>query len=353
LQCLEAAGALAERNETARRYLAAAQARPDRLLAAEIEERLAAWEQVDEDPAWAAARQAIEAHPFRDGVRDALHFTHDEQWVAWRELAAIEDDPEVDAYLRGLAPPGMVYIPPGTFLMGGGDDDPGAQDNEKPQHEVWLAGYYIDRYPVTNARYRAFIEAGGYETRAYWTEVGWEWKGDRRAPYFWDDETKNGPEQPVVGVSWYEAVAYARWAGKALPAEPQWEKAAGWDPEEKRMRLYPWGDEWDAAKRSTTSGSWPPVGEISPGRFNYYGVSDMAAIYVWCSSKFQSYPYACDDGREDLAGTGARVQRGGGYTDNDRDYRARCAFRNRSDPRFWDGYGGMRCVLPHACVSEF
>ena len=219
----------AERIEMLRRYLAAVRTWQDRTLTADLELRLAAAERPGEElPGWWAQRATIESHPFREGVRDALHFTAQAQWQAWDALAKMEESPDVDDYLRGLAPPEMVYIPPGAFLMGSGDDDPEARANEKPQHAVWLRGYYIDKYPVTNAQYRQFVEAGGYEKREYWTDAGWAQKEREnwREPRNWNDNRFQGERKPVVGVSWYEAVAYSQWAGKSLPAEPQWEKAA-------------------------------------------------------------------------------------------------------------------------------
>ena len=98
----------------------------------------------------------------------------------------------------------------------------------------------MDIYEVTNAQFRKFIEENGYTSESYWSEAGWQWVKDqeRRQPSYWDNEAVNQPEQPVVGVTWYEADAYCRWAGKELPTDAQWEKACrGPDG-----RLYPWGD---------------------------------------------------------------------------------------------------------------
>lgn len=124
----------------------------------------------------------------------------------------------------------MVLIPAGEFLMGSDKTrDKDARDNELPQHSVYLPDYYISRTPVTNAQYARFIEDGGYKRRELWTELGWKWWKEKEKwtqPHYWMDERWNQSDCPVVGVSWYEAVAYARWAGGTLPTEQEWEKAA-------------------------------------------------------------------------------------------------------------------------------
>ena len=278
-----------EQVRAARAYLAAV-GETNQLLATEIEARLAEWvpPEVEEElwePAlsdvgeWQRLRAEIERIGFRDGVRDVLHFAPGEkgetQLAAWWELAEIAEDPDqaaIDEYLRGLAPEGLVYVPAGPFLMGSADDDPDAIDNEKPQHEVNLPGYYIGRYPVTNEEHAEFIAAGGYEE--YWKEAieAGRWEDGqyndylsslRGQPEYWDDENYNRPRQPVVGVSWYEAAAYCRWRGLRLPTEAEWEKAAGWDPHAGRKRKYPWGDEWeeDRGNWERKVGRATPVGE--------------------------------------------------------------------------------------------
>jgi formylglycine-generating enzyme required for sulfatase activity len=228
--------------------------------------------------------------------------------------------------------------------MGSTEEDPDADDDEKPQHEVKLPGYYIGRYPVTNAKYAAFIEAGGYETREYWTEAGWAAKESRgwTEPRYWNDENRNQPQQPVVGVSWYEAAAYCSWRGGRLPTEAEWEKAASWDPQVQQKRMYPWGNEWDENKRVYNPDSWPEVGEISPGTEQVYGLHDMAGLYTWCSIRWQKYPYDSRDGREELDGSAVRVFRGGGSTQR----WTRCAFRSGRYPRIRLNYRGLRFTAP-------
>jgi formylglycine-generating enzyme required for sulfatase activity len=262
---------------------------------------------------------------------------------------------------------GMVFVPAGEFLLGSPKDDREAADDEKPQHRVYLPACYLDRTPVTNAAYRRFIEAGGYGNAAYWPEAAaaGRWKDGayidyggepRTAPYYWRDTQWNGDQQPVVGVSWYEALAYARWAGKRLPTEAEWEKAASWEPGDKetgrqgekgRKRRYPWGDEWDPKRCNTKEdgpGKTTPVAAYSPDGDSPYGAADMAGnVFEWCQSAYGRYPYDPDDGREDLARGEdvGRVLRGGSwYTDWKW---ARCACRGRLGPRLRDRSGGFRC----------
>ncbi len=335
-----------EKIEATQAYLDAVRVQGDRVLAQSLEERLANWGGWTAATNWQLQREIIEEHPFGDGVHDVLHFTEEQQRVAWQKLAQLEDNPEVDDYMRTLAPPGMVYIPSGSFLMGSSDDDPDARANEKPQHEVWLRGYYIDRFPVTNAQYEEFINADGYERQEFWTEAGWaeKVKGNWSAPSFWGRDVFEGEQRPVVGVSWYEAVAYSNWGGKKLPSEAEWEKAASWDPVAKRKRKYPWGNEWDETKRIYDEGNWPEVGNVSSGKFNNYGVGDMVGLYNWCSSKERPYPYTPEDGREEEEGSERRRVRGGGSTQNF----SRYEYRDWNSPG-WRTRGnlGFRCVVPH------
>ena len=270
---------------------------------------------------------------------------------------------------------GMVLVPGGEFLMGSADDDAEADDDEKPQHRLYLPAFYLDRTPVTNAQFERFIQAGGYQNPAYWAEAreAGRWKegkyvehefwggGTRTQPVYWDDPQWNQPAQPVVGVTWYEALAYARWAGKALPSEAQWEKAASWREGEgergKKLR-YPWGNEWVEGRANTEEagiGKTTEVGRYSPAGDSPCGAADMAGnVWEWCSTRWgHAYPYDLDDGREDL-GSGddvRRVLRGGSWY-NDKKW-ARCAFRRWAGP--WvRGYnfGGLRCCCATSSPSS-
>jgi formylglycine-generating enzyme required for sulfatase activity len=205
---------------------------------------------------------------------------------------------------------------------------------------------------VTNAEYRPFVEAGGYAERSYWTDAGWQEVGGRREePRFWRNSRFNRPNQPVIGLSWYECVAYCRWlaeqTGRAcrLPTEAEWEKAArGQD-----ARLYPWGDSFDASRLNAREGDQKvycstPVGAY-PAGVSPYGLFDCAGNgWEWCATRWKkSFPYDCgeDEWTEIyLEGRTLRALRGGSW--NYEAELAQCAHRFRFEPLGWNDRGGFR-----------
>ena len=170
----------------------------------------------------------------------------------------------------------MALVPAGPFLMGLPEKDIFAEYHEIPQRRVHLDAYWIDVYPVTNSRFRLFLDAGGYDHPEWWHSDGWAWKRRQRIrqPRQWRRPGWDGPDQPVAGVSWYEADAYARWAGRRLPTDAEWEKAArGTDG-----RRYPWGEHWptpDLANFAKVIGRTTPVG-LYPAGASPFGCLDMA-----------------------------------------------------------------------------
>ncbi|MBA3613505.1 MAG: SUMF1/EgtB/PvdO family nonheme iron enzyme [Nitrospirales bacterium] len=174
-------------------------------------------------------------------------------------------------------PEGMVLIPRGPFLYG-----------EERVREDIPYDYYMDIYPVTNDQYKEFMLANGYGLQKFWSEEGWVWKQKNQVnrPEYWMDPTCNKPDRPVVGVSYYEAEAYAYWAGKRLPTEQEWEKAAnGTDGRE-----YPWGNDFDTTKcNSYESGikATSPVTKYPQG-VSPFGCFDMAGnVGEWCGSWYK------------------------------------------------------------------
>jgi len=201
----------------------------------------------------------------------------------------------------------MLYIPAGEFLMG---------EERRP---VYVEAFYIDKYPVTNAEYKRFVDATGYPMPMHWRSGNYpEGKADH----------------PVTQVNWDDAAAYAQWAGKRLPTEEEWEKAArGTDG-----RIYPWGDEWDKDRANTCETrifDTTPVGKFSPQGDSPYGVADMSGnVWEWTT------------------GTGGRVLQPlrGGTWDATHDS-ARCFSRLPYTPRRRNDYIGFRCAISVAQAS--
>lgn len=229
--------------------------------------------------------------------------------------------------------------------------DKGYFDRERPNHVVTLESYFISRYPVTVEEYRAFVTKGGYLSKQYWTEAGWNWREivGKVKPDYWDNETFTGDDRlPLVGISWYEAIAYCRWlseeTGKVyrLPSEGEWEKAA----RSNDGRLYPWGNDFVEKwcnTRSSNLGRTEPVGSHSPESDSPYGCADMVGnISEWTLSQFKPYPYNSGDGRNNEESETERVLRGGSW--HQPTLRARVASRGMNDPFFVDYDVGFRCV---------
>jgi formylglycine-generating enzyme required for sulfatase activity len=255
-------------------------------------------------------------------------------------------------------------VPAGEFLMGSSEADIDRAktdcpqcpadwfDDETPQHAVFLEAYWIDKYEVTNRQYVRFIEERGYSRPELWTAEGWQWKTitDRTQPKFWEDDRWNKMDHPVVGVVWFEAVAYCRWAGARLPTETEWERAAGWDSANQAKTIYPWGNDWDAARANTVEsalGRTTPVGQFCPEGASPVGACDMVGnAWEWMSTIYMPYPYDAADGREELETPGTRALRGGSWI-NERD-RARVAYRLPPFPGdfiLFDPTNGFRCAM--------
>ncbi len=200
-----------------------------------------------------------------------------------------------------------VLITGGTSQVGT-DDTRSSYDNERPRHEVELEAFWIDRYPVTNRRYQRFLAADGYRRPELWTAEGWAFRLtlDEPGPQGWLPQPGGGwlvrrfghvaeldPREPVQHVSFHEAEAFARFEGGRLPTEPEWEKAAAWDPVAGRHRPYPWGDESpDHTRANIDWRRWgpAPVGAFPRGA-SAYGVEQLIGdVYEWTSSPFVGYP---------------------------------------------------------------
>ncbi len=200
-----------------------------------------------------------------------------------------------------------ITILAGPFLLGT-DDRSRAYDNEGPQHEVHLADFSIDRFPASVRRWRLFMADGGYERSELWSGGGARWLEEIGAshPQGWFAGVDDGwgvrrfghgmtldEREPVQHICYWEAEAFARWAGGRLPSEEEWEKAASWDPLAGKRRDYPWGNAAPTPQHANLDGRlWgpAPVGRYRVGA-SAYGVEQMLGdVYEWTMSSFEAYP---------------------------------------------------------------
>ncbi|MFF4734306.1 ergothioneine biosynthesis protein EgtB [Streptomyces sp. NPDC001262] len=231
-----------------------------------------------------------------------------------------------------LLPP-EVLVESGPFTMGT-STEPWALDNERPAHPRLVPSFFIDTAPVSNGAYLQFIEDGGYDEPRWWHPEGWEQvrRHELAAPLFWRREGGSWirrrfgtvepvpPEEPVLHVSWYEAAAYAAWAGRRLPTEAEWEKAARHDPRTGRSRRYPWGDEdpsSDVANLGQRHLRPAPVGAY-PGGASPLGVRQLIGdVWEWTASDFLPYPgfraFPYREYSEVFFGDAHKVLRGGSF----------------------------------------
>jgi eukaryotic-like serine/threonine-protein kinase len=236
----------------------------------------------------------------------------------------------------------MALVPAGEFTMGSNEGN----DDEKPAHTVYLDSFYIDKFEVTNALYKACVDAGACEPpRVDYSQT--------RSSYYGNPEFDN---YPLIHVDWHQAKTYCAWRDARLPTEAEWEKAArGTDG-----RIYPWGNDFDGALANFCDASctldWAnkefddgyedtaPVGSYEGG-VSPYGVYDMAGnVAEWVNSQPQIYPYNADDGREseELTMGTARAMRGGA-AEHEPDF-LRSSFRSAGDPAGVGVSLGFRCA---------
>jgi iron(II)-dependent oxidoreductase len=290
---------------------------------------------------------------------------HDETMLATIQLMDGRAYPLSDA----PAPPARpvprreVRVDGGRFVMGT-DIDPWAYDNEMPAHEVDVAPFWIDTTPVDNASYLAFVEAGGYGEPRWWTEAGWAWrqKADLEHPQFWQREGAGSwtrrrygsiealpLDEPVQHVCWYEADAFARWAGKRLPTEEEWEMASSWDPATRWKRRFPWGDDPPDEERVNLGQRRfrpAPVGSY-PAGVSPWGCHQMLGdVWEWTSSDFVPYPgfgsFPYREYSEVFFGGGYKVLRGGSWATHP--IAIRTTFRNWDWPIRRQIFAGFRCA---------
>lgn len=231
-----------------------------------------------------AYRHALTVHPDPDFHRDVdrLIASFAQQVRGQSEPQANPDTQATSIQKHNVrvdstAPVDMVKVPKGPFLYG-----------EKKTRVTIPHDYWIDKYPVTNQQYQTFVAVGGYETQQYWAADGWTWKltNNITAPAYWKAEKWNKPDHPVVGVSYYEAEAYAAWAGKRLPTEQEWEKAARGED----GRQYPWGDKFDVDRCNCSDSGIEHTTPVTryPNGVSLYSCYDMAGnVWEWCASWYE------------------------------------------------------------------
>jgi len=234
----------------------------------------------------------------------------------------------------------MVLVKEGKFIRGSSEDDTDAYPEEKPQREIYLDDFMIGKYQVTNEEFKEFVDDGGYDRKEFWTREGWQWREENKIyePGYWHDRKWNGSNFPVVGISWFEAEAYANWLSERtgpryrLPTEAEWEKAA----RGTKGLKYPWGNEFDKNLcNSDESGldRTSPVGIFPKGK-SLYGCFDMAGnVWEWCSDWYDADYYANSPDRnpEGPPDGADRIGRGGGWLSDTGECRS--ALRDRRAPR--------------------
>jgi formylglycine-generating enzyme required for sulfatase activity len=253
-----------------------------------------------------------------------------------------------------------------SFIMGDGSYGPNVT-------QAISYNYKMSKYEVTNALFAQFIADGGYSTQSYWTGNGWAWKASTTQPEYWTDSSYNGPNQPVVGVGWYEAVAFCNWlslkqgltpaydslghanlsaTGYRLPTEGEWEYAAAKGAPGQAERIYAYGNTWDTSKVVDSSDglSGPAnVGSLSPAGDTPQGLADMSGnVWEWCGDNWQSdgsvasgtdrYYFTSDSTSQSF------ILRGGSWGGYYGEYYFRSAFRLYLSPGIRYGCIGFRVV---------
>jgi gamma-glutamyl hercynylcysteine S-oxide synthase len=272
------------------------------------------------------------------------------------EYPTREEDPQDNA----PAGPDEIRVEGGSFILGA-TDEPWAYDNELVPHEVELRPFFIDRAPVTNGQFAEFVEQRGYRTQKHWSDQGWSWREreNATAPLYWEpggdvwERTRFGRreplplDEPVQHVSWHEAEAFASWAGKRLPAEAEWERAAAWDERRGKSR-FPWGREFMGYEANLGRRRFrpAPAGSYAGGASPSGCVQLAGDVWEWTSSYFLPYPgflsFPYPEYSEVYFGEEYRVLRGGSWATDP--VAARTSLRNWERPERRQLFAGFRCA---------
>ncbi|ETW22822.1 ergothioneine biosynthesis protein EgtB [Mycobacterium gastri] len=199
-----------------------------------------------------------------------------------------------------------VLVPGGPFVLGvDAETEPYSLDNERPAHVVDVPAFRIGRVPVTNGEWRQFVDDGGYSQSRWWSDRGWQYRlgAGLTVPQFWSSDgrarTRFGyhedlpADEPVQHVTYFEAQAYAAWAGARLPTEVEWEKACAWDPVTESRRRYPWGTQEPSASHANLGAAAlrpAPVGAYPAGASAYGAEQLLGDVWEWTSSPLRPWP---------------------------------------------------------------
>ncbi|MET0680257.1 MAG: selenoneine synthase SenA [Burkholderiales bacterium] len=327
-------------------------------------------------PSPAGTRAYLEA--VLDRVREALaRRPDDERLLYFAELAACHEDMHGEAchYTRhtlGYPAPPLAERPPpapgtdaggdvafegGTFSVGAAPGTGFVHDNEKWAHAVDVAPFRMARRAVTNREFAQFVDAGGYARREWWTEEGWNWRESRAAgaPEYWRQRDGTwterrfdlwrllAPNQPVVHVTWHEARAYCRFAGRRLPTEAEWEYAAC-DGRDAPKPATPWCGARASVAHANLEGATPAPVEAYAGGDTPRGCRQLFGnVWEWTATAFDPYPgFVADPYKEYSApwfGT-HKVLRGGSFATPAR--LLRTTWRNFYTPDRYDVFAGFR-----------
>jgi iron(II)-dependent oxidoreductase len=291
-----------------------------------------------------------------DAHCEALTYTR--QTLDWGERSATRTTPVVS----GEALSGDRQVAGGELLLGASRAQPFVMDNEKWAHRVNVDPFQLATVPTTIAEFAAFADAGGYSNDTLWSTEGREWRSETRAtqPAYWRRGTdgwerrvganwrpiEETDDHPMVHASWWEAVAYCRWAGRRLPTEAEWEVAATTSPSGERHPWFPWGDRDPDTSEAALDGNTQttaPVGAFAAGDGPWGHRQLIGNVWEWTSTTFQPYPHfepdAYRDNSEPWFGT-RKVLRGGSFATRNRYVRS--TYRNYFTPDRRDVYAGFR-----------
>ncbi|MDQ3010086.1 MAG: ergothioneine biosynthesis protein EgtB [Acidobacteriota bacterium] len=281
-------------------------------------------------------------------------------------LCDLYDAPPSIAPVAAEEVSGMAEIEGGLFELGYSGDG-FAWDNEKPQHKVFLQDFAIDYVPVSVGEYLEFINSGAYQDYRWWLSAGWDAVNNEQwqAPLYWEQHDGDQREwmirdfhglhparakasEPITHISYFEAAAFAKWAGKRLPTEAEWEKAACFDPHAKIKHNFPWGDAAPEAHHANLFENqlWnvAPIGTYPKGK-SFYGCHQMiGGAWEWTTSDYAPYPGFKTDFNEynDKWFVGQKVLRGGSFATPR--IHIRTTYRNFFHPHERWMVSGFRCA---------